>query len=138
MAQGDGTIGFGGVLEINDGAGSAFVLVDAIVTLGVASYTLNTVDSKRLSSDVVKVIPGIKKGDAFTIQMENTRAGVVRFRTLFDAREEKQFRFTIPDDEGDYDEWTVPGIVTQVKKSDLEVESITMLEVSVQVSDDPV
>lgn len=132
-----GTIGFGGTLEINDGGGSSYVAVDAIVSLGIASYTMSTVDSKRLSRTTVKVIPGVKKGDAFTINMENTREGFVRFQALFDGRAEKLFRFTIPDDDGDYDEWIVPGLVTQVKLSDLEVESITMLEVSVQVSDDP-
>jgi hypothetical protein len=129
-----GTIGLGFRLQINDGGGSSYAEVDAIVTIGIPSYTLSTVDSKRLSRDVVKVIAGIKRGDPFTIGMENTRAGRLRFRTLFNAKEEKLFRFFIPDDEGE-EEYTVPGLITNLK-GDVVVDEITPLEVTVQVSDE--
>jgi hypothetical protein len=135
MATGDATIGYGSVLAINDGSADAYVDVDAIVTLGIPSFTLGTVESKRLSRDVVKLIPGIRKGEPFTITMEKTNAGLVRFKALQYARTEKMFRFTIPDDTGD-DEYTFPGIVTAVKPSDVEVEGIQMLEVTVATSDE--
>lgn len=134
MAQGDATIGYGATLAVNDGSGGSFVAVEAITKLGVASYSVNMVESKRLENDIVKIIAGIKKGEPFTVLMENTRAGKARFDALLDTRAEYQWRFNIPDDEG-ADEFDVPGIVQAVKPSEIEVEGITMLEVTVQVSD---
>jgi hypothetical protein len=137
MAVGDATIGYGGTIEINDGGGSSYVAVDAVITVGVASYTLGPVESKRLANDIVKKLPTIKKGDSFTIKQEFTNAGYIRMKALLDARTPKNFRFTIPDDDGDT-EITVPGIVTQNKISDLDPEKITELDTMVEISDEEV
>jgi|GEM_PF-5838477 len=137
MAVGDATIGYGGTLAINDGSADAYVLVDAITALGIPSYTLGTVESKRLTADIIKKLPTVKKGDSFVIKQEFTNAGFDRMRTLLNARIQKLFKFTIPDDDGDT-EYTVPGIVTQNKISDLESDTITMFDTTVEISDDEV
>lgn len=135
MATGDATIGYGGTLDINDGGGDSWVAVNAIITLGIPNYTLGTVESKRLSSTIIKKIPTIRKGDSFTIKQEFTNAGYARMKTLLNNRTEKLFRFTIPDDDGDT-EITVPGIVVSNKVSDLEPDKITEFDTMVEISDE--
>lgn len=135
MAVGDGTIGYGGTLEINDGGGSSYVAVDGIVSLGIPNYTLGTVESKRLSNTIIKKLPTIRKGDSFTIKQEFTNAGFARMKALLNARVEKLFRFTIPDDAGDT-EIIVPGLVVSNKVADLEVDKITEFDTMVEISDE--
>jgi len=132
MATGDPTIGFGATAEVDDSGGS-FAQLDAIVACGIPTITTGTVDSKRLSADMIKTLATVNKGDSFSIKFEHTHAGFARAKALQD-RESHRFRFTIPDDEGE----TViigPCIVTQVKHADLESDKITEYDMQLQVAD---
>lgn len=135
MAVGEESIGFGGTLEINDGAGDTFVAVDMIVTLGIPNYTVGTVESKRLDlpGGVIKKLATLKNGGSLTVKQQFTNAGYARMNALRDAKAEKQFRFTIPDDDGDT-QVTVPGLVTANKVSDLDAEKITEFDTTIEVS----
>ncbi len=132
MAVGDETIGFGGTIEIDDGGGSSFIELAAVVSLGIPVYTTGTVESKRLNREVVKFLPTIAKGEALTIRHNFTNANWARVEAIRGT--EKNFRFTVPDDDGDTVR-TVPGIITANKTSDLDPEQVTMIETMVQVSD---
>jgi hypothetical protein len=135
MAVGDATIGYGGTLEINDGGGDSYVPVTAIVTVGVPSYTFGTVESKRLNREVIVMLKTLKKGETFIIKQDRTNAEHARMKALFNSRESKLFRVTVPDDAGG-EETTVPGLVVGFKSSDMDPEQITTMETTVQVSDE--
>lgn len=135
MAVGDETIGFGGTIEVNDGMGDAFVIIDKPVSLAVPNWTLGTVDSKRLDLDQATIVklPTLLMGESFVIKYQHTNAGYIRFQALLLARAPKQWRITIPDDDGDT-EITLPGILTTNKVDPLEADKITEVELTVVVS----
>lgn len=135
MAVGDETIGFGGTLEVNDGVADAYVVVPMIVSLGLPQDTVGTVESKRLDLPNRRIIylPTLVDGGEVSIRIQHTNAGYARFAALRDAYTEKNFKFTIPDDDGDT-VITVPGIVTAARHDPLEAETITVFEVVVRVT----
>ncbi len=142
MAVGDEQIGYGGTLEINDGVGPTFVVVDKIISLGIPSQKLGIVESKRLdlSGRVIKKLATLIDPGEVSVKIQFTNEGFERFIAIRDACQtgtEYQARFTIPDDEGDT-EITVPVIVTEVKTDPLEAEKITEFEVMITVSGDEV
>ncbi len=106
-----------------------------IVTLGVPSEVVGTVESKRLDlpGGVIKKLATLKNGGSFSITQQFTNAGFARMETIRAAKSEKHYKFTIPDDDGDT-EITVPGIITENKTSGLEAEKITEFETMVEVS----
>lgn len=135
MAVGDETIGFGGVLEVNDGVADAFQVVPKVESLGVPNYTIGTVDSKRLdlTNGVIKVLPTLSKGDSIAFKIQHTNATYARFTAMRDARVEKQWRITVPDDDGDT-EITVPGILTGCPWEGLQADTINTFTANVQIS----
>ncbi len=135
MAVGDESIGFGGTLEINDGDADAFVEVGMIVSLGLPSEVVGTVESKRLDlpGGVIKKLATISNGGSLQVVTQFTHASFTRLKTLRKAKVEKLFKFTVPDDDGDH-EITVPGIITETKVSSLEAEKITEIETTIEVS----
>lgn len=139
MAVGDESIGYGMVCEVNDGALDAFVVIDKVEEVTPPSYTVGTVESKRLdlTNRVVIKLATLRTGDPLTIRVQHTNAGFARFVAIRDAYAEKQWRFTVPDDDGDT-EITVPGILTAVKLSAVSPEAITTFELTVEVSGDEI
>lgn len=139
MAVGDETIGFGGVLEVNDGVADAFQVVPKVESLGVPNYTIGTVDSKRLdlTNGVIIVLPTLSKGDAISFKIQHTNETYGRFVAIRDARVAKQWRITVPDDDGDT-EITVPGILTGCPMDPLEADKITTFTATVQISGEAV
>lgn len=139
MAIGDETIGYGSTLEINDGSGGAFVAVPKIVTLGVPSYVVGTVESKRLdlTNRVIVKLATLVNGGSFQFSVQHTNAMLTRLEAIRTALVPKQFRVTIIDDDGNYSK-TVPGILTENKVQDLDAEKITVIDVTVEVSGDQV
>jgi hypothetical protein len=137
MAVGDETIGYGATLEIDDGVGDAYAVVDKIVTLGVASYVTGVVESKRLdlTNRVIIKLPTLVNGGNFQFTVQFTHATYARLVAVRDLLAAKNFRFTIPDDDGDT-VYTVPGILTETKVEDLDAEKITVISCTVEVSGD--
>lgn len=139
MAVGDETVGFGGVFEVNDGVASAFQVVPKVESLGVPGYTVGTVPSRRLdlTDGVVKHLATLREGDAFTVKIQHTKATYARFVAIRDARTEKQWKITVPDDDGNT-VITVPGILTSCPHDPLSADTINVFEASIQVSGDQV
>lgn len=135
MAVGDETIGFGGVAEVNDGAADAFQVIPKVVSLGFPSEVVGTVESKRLdlTDAVIVKLATLKNGDSFSIKIQHTKATYARMETIRKARVAKQWRITIPDDDGGTEK-TVPGILTQNKFDPMEAEKINEFEAIIEVS----
>lgn len=135
MAQGDETIGFGGIFEVNDGGGGSFQVVPKVISLGIPNETVGIVESKRLdlSGAVIKKLATLKNGGSIAVKIENITGTWDRFEAIRSARLEKQWRFTIPLDEGNKI-ITVPGILTSNKHDALEAEKINEFEATIEVS----
>lgn len=137
MAVGDETIGYGATIEVDDGAGPTFVAIDKVVTLGVPSYMVGVVESKRLdlTNRVIIKLPTLVNGGSFPFSVQFTNATWARLVAIRDGLVEKNWRVTIPDDDGDT-AITVPGILTEAKVQDLEAEKITVIDCTIEVSGD--
>jgi hypothetical protein len=137
MAVGDEQIGYGATLEIDDGVADAFEEVPMLVTLGVPSYVTGVVESKRLDlpNRVIIKLPTLVNGGNYSFSCQFTHAQYARLVATRDLLAEKNFRVTIPDDDGDT-VVTAPGILTEVKVQDLDAEKITVIDCTVEVSGD--
>jgi hypothetical protein len=137
MAVGDETIGDGSIVEVNDGGGDAFVEVDLVISIGVPSEVVGTVDSKRLNltGRVIKKLATLKQPGTISIKQQFTKAGYARMEAIraTDQTTPKQWKITIEDDDGGT-EITVPGIITENKVDSVEADKITEFETMVQVS----
>lgn len=132
---GDESIGFGGVLEINDGVADAFVVVPKVESLGIPDETTGTVESKPLDlpQAVIRKLATIHNGGNFSVKIQLMAAIRARLETIRKTRKPKNFRFSVPIDEGTL-KITVPGIITSNKIEDLEAEKITVINCTVEVS----
>lgn len=139
MAVGDESVGFGATIEVNDGNGDTFVVIGKCEIIGVPCQTVGTVQSKRLDLEngVIKKLATLIDGGSFPFRVQHTNEAHVRLRTILRAREEKQWRVTVPDDDSDTTV-TVPGILTEAKKDDLDPEKITVINCMVEVSGDEI
>lgn len=134
-AEGDEQVGFGGVLEINDGDADAWQVVPKVETLGVPSETVGTVESKRLDlpeATIVKLAT-LKNGGSFNVKIQAIAATVLRLDAIKKARATKQYRVSVVLDTGTL-RVVVPGIITSNPIEDLEAEKITVINLTVEVS----
>jgi hypothetical protein len=118
---GDESIGFGGTCEIDDGGtgaapGSTFEEIAKVTSLGVPSEKVGVVESKTLDlpGGVIRKLPTLKDGGEFSIKQQFTHAGWARMETIRAAKQVHEWKFTIPDDDGDT-EITVTGFITENK-----------------------
>lgn len=133
--EGDEQVGFGGTLEINDGAADAFVVVPKVETLGVPSETVGVVESKRLDlpdATIIKLAT-LKNGGTFSFKVQVTAATYMRLDAIKIARATKQYRVSVPVDTGKL-RVTVPGIIASNPIEDLESEKITVMNVTIEVA----
>ncbi len=140
MAVGDENIGFGGIIEVDDGPAGAFQTIPNCEVTGVPSKVIGTVESKRLDlpNRVIKKIRTLANGGSFTFRTQFTHATWARLKAIRDDFDtEPRWRVTVPDDDGDTI-FTVPGILTEAKTDDLEPEKITTISCTVEVSGDDV
>ncbi len=134
-ATGDESVGFGGVLEVNDDVGDTFKVIPKVETLGVPNEVTGAVESKTLDlpNAVIQQLPTLKNGGTFTFKTHLISATRSRLEAIRIARSIKQWRVTIPCDTGTI-AVTVPGFITQNQIEDLEAEKITVISTTVQVS----
>lgn len=145
MAVGDESIGYGAILEIDDGGngavsdGASFEELPKITNLGVPSRKTNVVESKTLDTPakVIRKIAAMADGGEFSIKWQLTNAQWVRMEAIRAAHladgTHHLFRITVQDDDGDT-VIEVPGILTENKIDPLEPEKITEVESMVTVS----
>lgn len=138
-AEGDESVGFGGVLEINDGVADAFQAVPKLETLGVPSETTGITESKTLDlpEATIRKLATLKNGGSFSFKYQVIAATHKRIEKMRKARATKHFKVSVPVDTGTLSV-TVPGIVTQQPLEDLEAEKITVANVTVEVSGAPI
>lgn len=137
-AEGDESVGFGGVLEMQDGAGDTYVAVPKIEVLGVPNPVTGIVESKTLDlpEATIRKLGTLVNGGTFTFKYHMIAATHARVEAIRVTRLPKNFRVKVPVDTGvgGFLVVTVPGIVTQNQIEDLEAEKITVGNVTVEVS----
>lgn len=120
--------GDGILLEVNDGASSAFVAVTEMESITPPGHTRRMVERRRLSvTDVVerKPSPRADPGDC-TLTVEMTDVLWVRLDALEGA--EKSYRVTYPGD-GLRLAWT--GILSALKPNQVQAEGFAMGQVTI-------
>lgn len=135
LEEGDETIGFGGIFEINDGLADAFQVVPKVETLGVPDEKVGVVESKTLDLDeaTIRKIATLKNGGQIKVKVQNIAATFMRIDEIKKNRATKQFRVSVPIDTGTL-RITVPGIITEAPIEDLEAEKITIINMTIEVS----
>lgn len=139
MAVGDESIGFGGTVQIDDGGsgaapGAAFTILDHIVTLGIPAPKIGTAESKRLGLARIRKIATIEDGGEITIKVQFTNAQWARLETIRLAKQRNNWKFTVPDDNGNT-VVTVVCLVTENKIDPLEPDKITDFEIMLTVAE---
>lgn len=137
-AEGDESVGFGGILEINDGAAEAYVAVPKIEVLGVPNPVTGIVESKTLDlpDATIRKLGTLVNGGSFTFKYHLISATHARMEAIRITRLPKNFRVKAPVDTGvgGFIVVTVPGIITQNQIEDMEAEKIQVGNVTVEVS----
>lgn len=126
MADKAESIGYGSLLYINDGASSAYVVIDNVVDAEPPAEKLGTVESKRLSisGGVLVHVPTLFDPGEVQIKQQFTQAGFSRLEGLRKAKTKSNVKFTMVDDTSTT-VVIVPGYFTQNKLSKLEADKIT-------------
>lgn len=127
-------IGRGATLEVDDGASNAFVEIADIVNLTVPDVEVGVVESKRLnlaSATVVK-LPALRNGGQFTFQYEFSQIKKTRLDALLGVQ--KNWKVTLPSDDGTPWVRTAPGILTSNKSGQVDPDQIQMVTGTVEVS----
>jgi hypothetical protein len=130
------TIGLGAKIEINDGAASAFVVVDDLVNLQVPEAEFGTTDSKLLnqSSDktIRKLVTMMDPGE-FTFQYEFSAVKKARLDALKGVA--KSYKITLLSDGATATYVvTAPGILRSNKMDQTEPDVIQMATATVVVT----
>lgn len=132
MADVNESIGLGATVHINDGASSAYVLIDMLVDYEPPDEVLGTVESKRLvmPSNVLIEVPTLLKPGNSKIRQQMSQAGFARMESLKRAKGKKNFKFTVPDDTSTT-VVIVGGYITSNKRMKVEVDKLQEFETSV-------
>lgn len=133
--EGDESIGFGGVLELNDGAADAYVVIPKVETLGIPTQVTGTTESKALDlpEGVIQKLPNLKDGGTFQFKYHVIAATNTRLETIRAARTIKNWKVSVPCDTG-FIVVIVPGFVQENRIEELESEKLTVGMVTVVVS----
>ena len=126
MADKVESIGYNSAAYIDDGAASAYVVVDNLLDFDNAAPKLGIVESKRLNTPnatAVK-IPTIFDGGEAMLTQQHTQAGWNRLETLRKARAVKHVKFSVIDDTSTSVR-VVPGYFVHNKQSKVKVDGIT-------------
>lgn len=130
------TLGWGGTIEINDGASNTFVAVPDVITIDPPAEVTGVVERRLLglANRVITAKPGMKNPGEFTYSFEQTTEERNRHDTLRADQTIKNFKITVQDDDGSDLVKTYPGFITTVKTEALEDEKITVCAVTVRVT----
>jgi len=128
-------IGLGAEVLVDDGASSAFVVIDGAVNLTVPDVEGSVVESKRLDlpGGLVVKIPGLKNAGSFTFEYEFTTVRKTRLDALVNLAQ--NWKVNLPTIAGGTT-WTrtVPGILTSNKSGQVQPGEIQMVTCTVEVS----
>lgn len=129
-------IGLGAVIQVNDGAASAYVAIDDLVNLNVPDDEFGVVESKRLnqSSDkLIRKVVTMKDAGEFSFQYEFSAVKKARLDALKGT--EKGFKIILQSD-GATATWTASfnGIIRSNKIDQVEPDQIQMTTCTVVVT----
>lgn len=140
MAVGDESVGFSAIVEIDDsgtsaGPGGSFTVVDKVVDFDVPSPKSGNVESKRLGlARLRKIATGVEDGGEVSIKVQFTHAGWSRMEAIRLNKQRNNWRFTIPDDNGNT-QVTFVCLLHQNKPSKIEADKITEFEIMLTVGE---